>query len=187
MLQLSTEYLEIQVIPLAKTYLNKQERDDCLVMGAFIAWFREKADFWASLKRPKDIIKSMRAASSLGDRALQAILTPLDEHERVRVLEENAKMRVSTRYTDQAIKDFREICALDTVTPLEKGELEDILEYVFDANCTGCYKQGTEAHNCKWKKRLIKWDIEPFVFEVPDGACPYVIIKEGNTNDNVQL
>ena len=159
-----------------KRYLNKQEKNDCLVIGAFASWMQDKANRMAEHSQSKQVIRNLRTASTYGQKALDEIIFELDDLEKVKVLEEAGKMQVSTRYKDQALREFKETMELDDVVPVKKSDFYDFMECTFEKVCKCC--STPENHqDCYWRKMFIQYDVEPFNLNIEPGMCPYKVAE----------
>lgn len=159
-----------------KSYLNREEKTQALTLASFIAYTTERADDWEKIGRNKDAIKSLRMAKSFATRALDTMFEWLDESERVKIMSQVAKMEVVVKYRDEAVREYKRMLALDSVTPVQTTDLLNICEKAVEM-CVNC-NQNPEG--CKWKKLFIEYDI-PVCEESPEpGKCPYSqeIVKE---------
>jgi hypothetical protein len=152
-----------------KSYLNREEKTQALTLASFIAYTTERSDDWEKIGRSKDSVKSLRMAKSFATRALDTMFEGLNESERVNIMAQVAKMEVVVRYRDEAVREYKRMLELDSVTPVQTVDLMDICEKAVEM-CCNCSEN---PNSCKWRKLFIEYDI-PVCDESPeDGKCPY--------------
>lgn len=155
-----------------KRYLNREEKTQALTLASFIAYTTETADEWAKVGKSKDAVKSLRMAKSFTTRALDIMFEGLDDVERVNIIKQVSKMEVVVKYRAEAIREYKQMMKLESVTPVETTDLLDICEKAVEM-CKNCSEN---PNDCKWRRLFIKYDIPMFTDSPEPEKCPYDIV-----------
>ena len=154
-----------------KRYLNRVEKDSCMVIAALHSYMKEFSDRPSAIKTPT-VLKYARSASTFAMKTLEALMEPLDVSERAKILEESAKMQVTTQHTREAIRMHKEYEKLNTVTSLDTEDFLQVVEQAVGV-CQACKKVGDDAVNCGLRKVFAAQDIQVLDETAPAGKCPY--------------
>lgn len=155
---------------MGKQYLNREEKNQALTMAAFIGYLDEKAEEWAKRKRDKLAIKYLRMAKSFAGKALDYLFEGLDPTERGKVVIELRKMDIVCKYKDEAIRDYKNMMELDSVTPVKTDDLLEICSQALGV-CYSC--KSTEPNSCRLRELYIIYDIPVYDDNPLPGRCPY--------------
>lgn len=157
-----------------KRYLNKEERTDVVVLGGFVSWLEEKIpQLSASHANIKEVRRKLKTAKTLAYQAMEAIMQPLDVQEAAKTVAESRKMKVVTKYRDEAMREFKDFQQADDVTALKTDDYLDIVELTIEGHCKTCRLTGDQAESCNVRRIFIETDIEPPDQYAPVGKCPY--------------
>ena len=156
-----------------KRYLNKEEKNTVLVLGSFVSYFAEKIEEFDKLGINKDILKCFRLARTWGDKALQKYMEKIDPIEQNNVLLEVKKMTVSSTYKSSAIREYKEMLALDSVIPVPKDDFYDLVGEVSSCVCRNCRAEGAEVDTCPLRSLFLRNNVDAVNAEVSEGKCPY--------------
>lgn len=157
---------------MGKQYLNREEKNQALTLAAFIGYLDEKAEEWAKRNLDKTAIKYLRMAKSFAGKTLDYLFEGLDPTERGKVVVELRKMDIVCKYKDQAVRDYKKMMELDSVTPVKTDDLMEICSQALGI-CGIC--KDTDPASCRLRKIFITYDI-PVAEEDPlPGGCPYKI------------
>lgn len=167
---------------MGKHYLNREEKTQALTLGAFIAYTSDRAEEWAKLNRPKDLVKFIKTARTYAQKTLDEMCKDLNPDDVAGLLREVKKMQVVTRYNADAIKEYEAVKKMDSVTPVETDDLIDLVELGL-ASCSVCESVGDDADSCRFRKLFLKYDIQPLNCDAGPGVCPYRFAKGGGTSD----
>ena len=158
---------------MVKRYLNRDEKNQALVLATFIAFLEVRIEEWQKLSRSKALIKFAKMSKTYADKVLGQIMEPLDLVEKAKLIAEKGKLQIVTRYTREALREFEECKKIDGVVPVVTDDFIDIVEHAIVGACQRCTLTGEEANNCRLKKHFINYDIEPYDLKAPVGKCPY--------------
>lgn len=159
---------------MAKRYMSKEERDFYAVLQAFSYFLAARVDGLSDKHgNIKEVRQKLRSARTLTEKAAALLLQPLDIADQERAKEEGGKMRVVTRYSDQALAAYKEVLALDSYTPMLTDHFLSLVSHSLIGTCQVCKKAGTEADSCEMKQIFIAYDVQPYDLEAPVGKCPY--------------
>ena len=158
-----------------KSYLNRSEKTQALTLASFVAYTTDKANEWQTIGRSKDAVKSLRMAKSFATRAMDTMFEGLDDMERIKIMAEVMKMEVVVKYRDEAIREYKRMQELDSVTPVETEELFDLCEIAMGRECGSCSE---EPNSCRLRELLMKYDM-PVANDSPEGGrCRYCLEEE---------
>jgi len=152
-----------------KTYFNRLEKNQVLTLSAFIDYATGTADEWAKNIGNKDSVKALRMAKSFIFRALCIKCEQLDDLESDNLMSQSKKMDVVLKYRNDAIREYKQMLELDSVTPIQTSDLLDLCEKAMVA-CNNC---SDLPSNCSVRKLFAKYDV-PVCDDNPGiGGCPY--------------
>jgi len=154
---------------MAKQYLNRQEKNQALTIAAFIGYLDEQAEEWAKAGRSKESVKYLRMAKSFANKSLDSLFEGLDQAEKDRLVLELRKMDVAVKYKDEAIREYKRMLELDSVTPIQTEDLLDICGQAIEI-CKVCDYVPT---TCRLRQLLIKYDVPALNEDPESGGCPY--------------
>lgn len=163
---------------MGKRYLNREEKTAALTIGAFMAYMGERAQEWAAFNRPKDLIKYAKTARTYGQKTLNELCTNLDPDDFDLLIKEVDKMQAVVRYNEEAAREYKDMQKMDTVTPVETDDLIAIVELGL-VSCSVCETGGEEAADCRFKKVLLKYNMEPLNCNPGPDDCAYRFPRGG--------
>jgi hypothetical protein len=152
-----------------KAYLNKEEKTTVKVLSAFCGYLEGMIEQLGKSKNSKAAVKWAKTARSFTFKTLDEFMLPLDEDERRKVVELAEKMDVIIKYKHQVEQELKRIEKLDAYVHMEKEDFSNLVELAL-ASCSVCE---TDGKDCRFKKLLIKYDVDPLNFT--DRGCPYRI------------
>jgi hypothetical protein len=155
---------------MAKHYLNREEKNQALTLAAFIGYLDEKAEEWAKAGRDKNAVKYLRMAKSFTGKALDFLFEGLDQSERSKLILELKKMDVVVKYKDEAIREYKRMMELDSVTPVKTDDLMEICSQALGV-CYSC--TNTDPPSCKLRGLYVTYDIPVYDADPLPGRCPY--------------
>lgn len=155
-----------------KRYLNKAEKQTALTIASLQTYLDDRIAEWEAHDTPPELLKNARMARTYTRKLLEGLLAPLDMEESAKLLREINKMQCVVRYTDNAVREYKHMLELDSVTPVETEDLLDIAEQAVNV-CVQCDKTGQDADACRLRGIMLKYDVEPLDREAPLGRCPY--------------
>lgn len=156
---------------MGRSYLNKEEKTIVLTLGAFIGFFEKQVESWSKLKRPANQLKYAKTAKTFTTKVLDFLMEGLDPLETAKVIEGTKKMEVVVKYTDDAIKGYKDMEKLDSITPIETDHLLYIACQAIEV-CKECDYNAEMVQKCPLRFVLIKYDI-PVLNEDATSQCPY--------------
>jgi hypothetical protein len=157
--------------PRTKRYLNKAEKETCLVLAALQAYLETFVEKPSTIKTPT-VLKNARTARTFIRKTLEAILEPLDPDEIVKVTKESKKMEVVACYTREALRQHERVKEMNTVTTLDTEDFLYIVEQAV-CICQECEKAEKDADTCELRRVFIQQDIQVLDETAPPGKCPY--------------
>jgi len=152
-----------------KQYLNRSEKDQVLTLSAFIDYAEKTADKWANMVYNKNAVKFLRMAKSFITKSLSIKCDGLNDFERDNLINQSEKMDVVLKYSNDAIRAYKQMLELDSVTPIQTSDLLDLCEKALEA-CDNCSESPS---TCKTMKLFIKYDIPVYTDSPGRGKCPY--------------
>lgn len=152
-----------------KTYLNRQERHDWIVLKTFEKFIVKLIDDWARHGGSKSKLKFARTALTMLRKVLQEITGNLSEQELTRLLNDAQKQKVMVSLNGGAIREYERTLKLKTVIPVDAEDLKDLTDFVLM-----CCQKCPGKLPCKLYDLLVKYDIPVFDCHAPHGTCPYV-------------
>ncbi len=153
-----------------KAYLNKEEKTIIKVISAFCGYLEGLIErLGQSKNNPKAAIKWTKMTRSFAFKILDEFMLPLDEDERAKIIKSCDKIDVVVKYKHEVEQELKRIEKLDAYIHIEKGDFFSIIELAL-ASCSVCE---TDGKDCRFKKLLIKYDVDPLNFT--DRGCPYRI------------
>jgi len=152
-----------------KTYLNRSEKNQVLTLTGFMDYVTNTANEWAKIGRNKDSVKFLRMAKSFIFRSLCMKCEKLDDLEQDNLKTESKKMNVVLKYKDDAVREYKQMLELDSVTPVQTSDLLDLCEKALEA-CKDCSEI---ASTCKVRTLFVKYDIPVNPDSVGVEKCPY--------------
>ena len=158
---------------MAKRYLNSREKDDLAVLMAFQNYMNKKATTLEENNMPKQQIYVAKMARSYARKLYEYIIEPLDSQIKAKTIIEAKLMHVVTLFTDQAKKEYKEILALDSITPVKTDDLLTMGDAIKERICGECEEPGENTHLCTLRKIMLDYNIEVLNPYAPEGVCPY--------------
>ena len=152
-----------------KSYLNREEKTLVLTLASFVAYLTAKSDEWAEHNRNKDSVKSMRMAKSFIFRVTDALLKDVDNAEKAKIFNQVAKMEVVVKYHDEAVREYKRMQELDSVTPIKTEDFFEICEQALGV-CQTCKDK---PDGCRLRELFIEHDVPVFNESPGEGQCPY--------------
>ena len=157
--------------PRTKRYLNKAEKETCLVLAALQTYLENFIETPSTIKTPT-VLKYARSARTFTRKTLEAILEPLDPDEIIKVTKESRKMEVVACYTREALRQHERIKEMNAITALDTEDFLHIVEQAV-CICQECEKAGKDADTCELRRVFIQQDIQVLDEGAPPGKCPY--------------
>ena len=157
---------------MAHRYLNRDDKETALTLGATKTYLDQQIVTWAKLKRPAEVMKNLRAARTFVGKTLSELFRGLDDEEVAQVVtSQRSKMVVTIER--RLLPEYQE--AQRQVNDRVVMASDDFLDLCAKAinECTRCTRQGDDADQCGYKRIFIKYDVEPLDLEAPVGKCPY--------------
>jgi hypothetical protein len=151
-----------------KKYFNVDDRQIAVIVGALIIKCEEYAEQWEKAKRPKEMIRMLRMSAAFADRFLRMMLSSLDKDERVRVCNDLDRYQIYAAYKQQAQMALDKLREDNANVVVNREDLQDLMESVAEANCTGCT---TDHTTCALHKIYTRYGL-PYYDDTADG-CPY--------------
>lgn len=155
-----------------KRYLNRDEKNIALTLGALISYMETQVKRWTELKRPKDLIKYAKMARTFADKTLTELFRGLDTTELACVVAETKKMQVVTRYSNAALSEYKDFLALDSVTPVKTDDLLDMVDQTLQV-CKTCRKESADVEACRLRQIFVQYHIPGYYNQVPVEYCVY--------------
>jgi len=154
-----------------KSYLNREEKTQALTLASFVTYLISKSDEWAKHKCDKEAIKSLRTAKAFIIRAAKIRFAGIDAGEQLKIMRQASQMQVVVKYTEEAVRDYKRMQELDSVTPIETEEFFEICGMALD----GCQKCTKSPEGCHLKELFIKYDVPVFNTSPGPGECLYCV------------
>jgi len=154
-----------------RSYLNKEEKNIVLTLSSFISFLGNQTTNWKKLKRPANQLKYAKTAKTFSEKVLGFLLEGLDPLEAERIRVGTNSVEVIVKYTDNAIRAYKNMEKLDSVTPIETDHLLYIAAQAIEV-CKGCDYNAEAVKKCPLRFVLIKYDI-PVLDEDAVETCPY--------------
>lgn len=153
-------------------YLNRQQKEQVLLIAAMQTYIQDLAETWEKLKQKqlKPRIKWAKSASTFAQKVLEEILGGVDKYQARRIIQDINKYDIVVKYKDEAVREYKKMQQLDSVTPVVTDDLYEIVDNALYYCIHKCQKSGKEISNCTKRKILLKYDIP--VLD-PKGECPY--------------
>lgn len=151
-----------------KKYLNKADKLAVSIFGSFAAYLDSYAECYKDTPKAKTAVKYARMAKAFALKVTDEYFADLDMDQRKKVIADVAKLHVITKYTDEAVREYGTMQALDANTVLPNDDYYDLVEAVLEATCKGCSREPGE---CKVKRIFVVHDVEPYDCETE--GCPY--------------
>jgi len=162
-----------------RRYLNNAERDTCYIMSALYAWSRAAADVMAKYPQRKEIVKCLRLAGTWTKKAKEELLQPLDTKELAYVTAESNKVKVITKYTDDAIRELKAIENLNSTVKIDKDAFYTIVEFAIAGYCKRCKAHGAgEICQCTLRTTLMDTGVEALNCCADEDTCQYQDYEE---------
>ena len=118
-------------------------------------------------------------ARTYANKAMEALLQPLDVKERAYVTAESTKVKIVTKYTDEAIRELKEIEKLNSTVKIPKEKFYTIVEFCIAGYCKRCKAHGTgEISQCLLRDSLIDQGVEPLNCFADEDTCQYQDYEE---------
>lgn len=169
-------------------YLNRKQKDIVLTVGALVAFLEARIEEWQEILNKtsniekcnslKKTLKEARMSKSFGERLLDTFFEGVPDDEREKVLKALKDRQVVVMPTLEAKREYQKMAEMDKYEHIEIDDFLDILDYTFQSCMRFCKAKGEKADNCKLKKILLKYHVEPLKHEVEPGECPFQMPKE---------
>jgi seryl-tRNA synthetase len=168
--------------------LNRKQKDITLTVGALVAFLEDRINEWQQIKEKttnadrlqeiKATLKEARMTKSFGERLLDTFFVEVPYEEREKVIKAIKGRQVVVMPTLEAKREYQKMAEMDKYEHIEIDDFLDILDYTFQSCMRFCKAKGEKADNCKLKKILLKYHVEPLKHEVEPGECPFQMPKE---------
>lgn len=159
-----------------KRYLNRDNKVFTLTMGAFMDYTQRIISKFQDQCLPlttqeKELVKNLSFVRTYTKKTMGTMLNGLDDQEINQVATQMRKMEIVAKYKADAVKEYRLMEQMESMTHLENSEFLDLVRLAL-ASCSICEEDGS---TCVYKKIFLKHDIEAFNMNCGEGDCPYRI------------
>lgn len=152
-----------------KSYLNRDEKKIVLVLASFASYLEKLMVTLVECKKPKKMIKWGRSARTFTLKTMDELMVGLDQNHVKAIIKEIDSMVLVAKYSDNAVREYKEMKDLDSMTQIETGEFLDICCQAIEV-CKFC---GNVQKECGLRKILLKHSVEPVNYEAGNDECPY--------------
>lgn len=171
-------------------YLNRYETTQYIVLGAFASFIEERvkdfekkeeyAEIVTLAKTTRTYVKKLlgQITQSLDIDVKKKILGTYDGQGRLIKLGEIDKMKVVTRYSDEAAREYVEMQKSDAVVPVKTEDFLALVELAV-ASCSVCESTGDDVTNCQYKRLFTQYDIDILEEHPGENGCPYRYNRKG--------
>ena len=154
-------------------YLNSQERNYMIKMGAIISMFTDMEKDYKTVKSvDKEFLKYIRTAKTYSEKILKTRMTFMDRDEIEKLIVQVKKHKVAIAPNDQALKQLKDAEKYNGKVVIEEDDFINLAGWTIEKNCKQCTNIDKEVTDCELKKLWIKYDINCFD-STADVYCPY--------------
>lgn len=157
---------------MVRRYLNKQERQDMVVLAGFLAFLENRIETWAKLGRSKEKVKYSRMAFSFGNKVLKLVLNTLDPQEQDKVIADTKNYSVAAYAKTEAVREYERLKQLEENMVIPQEDWYDLADHAL-VTCRKCTLVGEAVEKCNMRRIFIKHDVPPFDQYAPVGTCPF--------------
>lgn len=167
---------------MVRRYLNKHERQDMVILAAFVAFLENRIGHWIKLGRSKEKIKYARTCYTFANKVLKFVLDTLEPQEKAKVIDDITKYSIGAYFKTEAQREYDYLKKLEENTIVQYEDFYDLADHAL-VICGVCKDEGSKVEECRMRKLFIKYGVPVFDQFAPEGTCPFKQIKPKETED----
>ena len=153
-----------------KRYLNRQERNDVMVLAAFLVFTEDLIANWTKLGKSKELLKNARTCKTYANKVASFFIDNLDDAEKIRLLKDCKKHNVAAVLRS----DHDKLAKQKEIIPVVEEDLKDLTDHALVV-CQTCGVVGDKVAQCRLRELPMNYAIPPFDLLAQPGQCQYKI------------
>lgn len=157
---------------MVRRYLNKQERQDTVILAGFLAFLENRISNWDKLGRSAEKIKYARTAFTFGNKVLKLVLGTLDPLEQAKVIADTKNYSVAAFIKTEAQREYEHMKKLEDNMVIPQADWYDLADHALVV-CRTCASTGDAVVGCNMRRIFIQHDVPLFDQHALAGVCPF--------------